>query len=493
MLNAIPRVPTRTRVDTYYCIPIFPLSIHSCDALNTLIHVYSRPEFDVFMAQAARGKLDAAFVQAVGKYRQTSNFCVTPLAAAGQEEPAHAVASGVWEELRGLAQRFLTRPEVDAGKPLCHTVPIEELMHYYWLVVFTYDAASALGVAEGDSGKMQLVPQMVEFLSSFDSTSIAALAEVRRDAADDLITRKASMQLENGRLKLRLIADAAAARGTRSETAEETARRTEIVAEAEASFRAALETSKGLASTPAQEGASMETLYHLSGLLEARGSTRTGSISDFAAVQEAYDCMRRSAAATRAMLAGAAGGTNRESLMQLEARCAMLAHKLADVQNAAAHARKSLQLREQLQLDPQVWPEVGRLQAIVALALPKGEDSHESCRQWSVMGECTANPSFMLEQCKTSCAFWDSVRAESGGSAGPETAPAAATSVSAGRADESTATRPRWVLEPEGMASAATIAALATLLLLVARARYPRSAAASEGRLTRKRKSGKQR
>ena len=67
MLNAIPRVPTSTRVDTYYCIPIFPLSIHSCDALNTLIHVYSRPEFDVFMAQAARGKLDAAFVQAVGK------------------------------------------------------------------------------------------------------------------------------------------------------------------------------------------------------------------------------------------------------------------------------------------------------------------------------------------------------------------------------------------------------------------------------------------
>jgi len=234
-----------------------------------------RRELAALRREAARGKLDAAFVQAVGKYRQTSNFCVTPLAAAGQEEPAHAVASGVWEELRGLAQRFLTRPEVDAGKPLCHTVPIEELMHYYWLVVFTYDAASALGVAEGDSGKMQLVPHMVEFLSSFDSTSIAALAEVRRDAADDLITRKASMQLENGRLKLRLTADAAAARGTRSETAEETARRTEIVAEAEASFRAALETSKGLASTPAQEGASMETLYHLSGLLEALGALPT--------------------------------------------------------------------------------------------------------------------------------------------------------------------------------------------------------------------------
>ena len=30
-------------------------------------------------------------------------------------------------------------------------------------------------------------------------------------------------------------------------------------------------------------------------------------------------------------------------------------------------------------------------------------DDHPQCRQWSLVGECTNNPNYMLEKCKESC------------------------------------------------------------------------------------------
>jgi len=34
----------------------------------------------------------------------------------------------------------------------------------------------------------------------------------------------------------------------------------------------------------------------------------------------------------------------------------------------------------------------------------EGEDVHEHCGYWAAAGECASNPSFMEQQCKTSCA-----------------------------------------------------------------------------------------